>query len=714
MKKRFVEVEVDFCLAKGEAEMNSWNAVAVVAERMLSRLGQFSLLTFMILSLAMGTPAIAADEDFKLWSKKDDKALEYIQEDDSTKAVKWMVEKPDAQKFVESFSEQPIVFAQGFRAGLQEAIKTKSASELKTFKSEMLEKFNAIEAKAFGGRLEQAALKGLIEKMLEMDEDQLKDEDFLKKLFEGADEEEKEALLAILNLTDEDPKADDEDSQEKPEEKPEEKPAKPVLEDEANKNAGDDLSEQVREQFGNQNQNVNNGVDPEIEASLKAEQARNAQMQQIINSLRAQGQPAATGEFNDAALQKTAKIVCDKLDALDRNLSNDLEDQIKPLQDALNEGFNRIAALSSRPVEAQQQNNGGQRLEDILPGLLANALDSGEEQAIQPPPPPQVAAQIPPQEENDDDNGLFNQLPPELPEQPIEEPQGGLPFIPQPTRQAVQQPINLDLPSTSGRLELREAEDTLANLENRTPIAQTLQNNASLPDLVMAKAKVSSEAKQAQATLQTAQDKAAVLDEQLEQLKEGGRAALPASVKRREAEMQNDVKGLQRQLEQFQQVAAQAGDNPQAQQAAQQRLQQLQGQLNQAEDTLNNFRAEKEIKIEEGNKAIKSLAKQRDRLNSAISKLKGQVGTLKEEETAVQQLINTQVNLQMQAIQAQYNPQAAGGVTPNVNRIQQFGSSTGNAPRSNLPSQLNTLGSSIGSSSLSTGSSVPTSTGVTR
>ncbi len=629
----------------------------------LSKLGALSFMGLMVLTLATGGTALAAD-NFKLFQqvKVSEKPVELKRieavKDGVANAEKWLfmgVESPEggtkgkgaegAKLFVASFANEPFQFAEGIKAGMLKAIKE---GKLDRFRAEAEIGFDQVSSKEFGGFIRMNALKDLLAKILKMDKSKLEDEKFLEELFSDP------AIRAALGLTEE--KAE-----------PSASPS-PVITEEPSAKPTPDTS----------------AKDKEIEAAKKlaAEQAaRNAQLQAALQAM--QQQRLGTGEVNDAGLEKAAQQICDRFNAaqaaLDSN-KNLLNDQLN----GVNELFNRFAATSRIGDVARNENK--DRLEDILPGLLQNALGQNQQQQVAPPPPAPVTPPLAANEPRNDNNGLFDQPLPRKPEAPVEEPLPPL-QLPVQSSNAVQQPINLNLPSQTGGRELREGETQISktNPETRTSALATLGQNPGLTDLVMAKARVQGELRTAQGSITAMKERAARLDEQLEnELKGGGRDALPEWVKRKEQELQAKSDKAKKALESVQQ-GAQFAKTQEAQQAVQAQFQALSGQSNAADEELAKFKAEVESKVQEGNKKIKALAKRRDDLLAAASKLEGQLGGLKEEETAMQTMINNNMQMQLAAIQGGGQQTAA----PNVNRIQSGGAGK---PRSVVPQRLGATG----------------------
>src|SRR5690606_8572466 len=125
------------------------------------------------------------------------------------------------------------------KAGMLKAIADKKLdSFLETAKKE----FAKLDPKDFGGFLRHGAFKDLLAKLAEMKKEDLEDEDFLRKLFDDP------SILAALQLTAEDPNADEKPEEEKPEEDEEEKPG--------DENKNDKPTPSLDEQVNDQNKNA--------------------------------------------------------------------------------------------------------------------------------------------------------------------------------------------------------------------------------------------------------------------------------------------------------------------------------------------------------------------------------------------------------------------------------------------------------------------------
>jgi len=141
-------------------------------------------------------------------------------------------------------------------------------------------------------------------------------------------------------------------------------------------------------------------------------------------------------------------------------------------------------------------------------------------------------------------------------------------------------------------------------------------------------------------------------------------------VKQRLAQLKQAVETKQSYLNQQRQMLSMLSPDQREQLNSQ--LMSAQMDLSNAEQQYNQYNSQVEVAVEQANGQIKALAKQRDQLNSAVNKLQTQMGSLKEDETAVTQLINNQMQAQMQMM---------NGTNPNVNRIRnRSGASRGSNP----------------------------------
>ncbi|MFM8268633.1 MAG: hypothetical protein ACKN9V_00445 [Pseudomonadota bacterium] len=366
-----------------------------------------------------------------------------------------------------------------------------------------------------------------------------------------------------------------------------------------------------------------------------------------------------------AAIEKTQKELLGKV-------NKDNEAKLLAQQARLDEQEKRILEAEARASAAQEQANQfdpaalarkeqEKDASDVLNGLLGSLVQDQNARNAEEEVAPAQNNQQPffPQQARVSPNNLnnFNQPLPTA---------NNLPFFPQQNSSGIQVPVTYDLGVSGGRPELADAQEIISSNDMRQSVASSISPMATIQDLVVAKARVSSDVKRTQVALQNAKDKASQLDEKLEELKEGGRAALSPSVKQRLAQLKQAVDTKTNYLNQQRQMLQML--SPDQRDQLNNTLMQAQMDLNNAEQQYNQYNAQVETVIEQANGQIKALAKQRDQLNSASSKLQSQMSSLKEDETAVTQLINNQMQSQMQMMNA-------GAGVPNINRIQNRGGS---------------------------------------
>jgi hypothetical protein len=367
-----------------------------------------------------------------------------------------------------------------------------------------------------------------------------------------------------------------------------------------------------------------------------------------------------------ALLEKTQKDLLDKVnkDNEAKRLAEqarlaDLERKLLEAQSSLTAAQEQANQFDPSALARKEQEKDAS---DVLNGLLGSLVqDQNKRTAEEEVAPAQNNNQLPflPQQARVSPNNLnnFNQPLPNA---------NNLPFFPQQNSSGIQVPVTYDLGVSGGRPELADAQEILSANEMRQPVASAISPMATIQDLVVAKARVASDVKRTQVALQNAKDKASQLDEKLEELKDGGRAALSPAVKQRLAQLKQAVDTKTNYLNQQRQMLQML--SPDQRDQLNNTLMQAQMDLNNAEQQYNQYNAQVETVIEQANGQIKALAKQRDQLNSASNKLQTQMSSLKEDETAVTQLINNQMQAQMQMM-------GAGAGTPNINRIQNRGAS---------------------------------------
>ena len=381
-----------------------------------------------------------------------------------------------------------------------------------------------------------------------------------------------------------------------------------------------------------------------------------------------------TGEQgNDALDRQRAQQMCDDI----KGQNKKREQELQALLDSANAILNRRAENSTINPAAEQNKKNEKGLEDILPGLLANALGQDKQEDITPAPNNTQQPLASNRNDRDNDQSAFNQP---LPEQNNQQ----APFIlPPNTNPGVQTPVRLDLPSNSGQQELRDAQAVTSANEGRVPISAQLSPYATPNDLIAAKVRTRTDMQKTQIALTNAKDRASKLDEQLEELKDGGRAALSPEVKKQVAQLQSDVDTSKRNYDQQRQMLQMVDADQRTQ--LQPMLMSLQQDLNQKEQKLSQFNAQVDVAVEDGSRQIKKLAKVRDSLNSEVNKLNSQLSGIKEDEQAISQLINQNQQLQMAQFQGQ------NGAVQNVNNgsaLQRFPGFNNGGPRTLPPSRL--------------------------
>jgi len=368
-----------------------------------------------------------------------------------------------------------------------------------------------------------------------------------------------------------------------------------------------------------------------------------------------------------ALLEKTQKDLLDKVNkeneakrVAEQTRLADLERKLLEAQSSLTAAQEQSNQVDPAALARKEQEKDAS---DVLNGLLGTLVqDQNKQNAEEEVAPAQNNNQLPffPQQARVSPNNLNNF------NQPLPNYNNMLPYFMQQNTPGIQVPVTYDLGVSGGRPELADAQEIMSANDMRQPVASSVSPMATVQDLVVAKARVSADVKRTQVALQNAKDKAAQLDEKLEELKDGGRAALSPAVKQRLAQLKQAVDTKTNYLNQQRQMLQML--SPDQRDQMNNMLMQAQMDLNNAEQQYNQYNAQVETVIEQANGQIKALAKQRDQLNSAANKLQSQMSSLKEDETAVTQLINNQMQAQMQMM-------GAGAGTPNINRIQNRGAS---------------------------------------
>lgn len=613
-------------------------------EGMRSRRYQaLAALALSILIFAVGEARAA--EPFKAW-RKDKKtwvaAARLTEQSEKAKSVKWLVTDSSADKvaeFVSAFAKEPVKFAEGVRLAALELGKDAGSFEEK--KKALLETLGKVADKEFGIN-KKVPLVLLAEAIFALDPKDLKEKDLeelLKEIFN-------EDMLASLGLVDEDPNK-----------KPETTPtATATATPTATTAPTDDRSRAELERAQAEIERLRREAEARERERASGSQVGPQPQTPVVGG----GAPSTSvpvvgsGELSDAALQKMAQDTCDRIDALKRSQENQLLSVVSPLRDALNEQFNQIAAL--RNLNPQNQNQNKNRVEDLLPQLLQQALNGDNRRRNdqpQLPPQPQQLAQRP-NDNQDKNRSIFDQP---VPQQPQEQPQQQPPLYipPMPSADPQIGNIRLALPTATGRTELRSAMDRVAMNDARTPVATTLGPNAQVPDLIGARVRVQQDIRATQSELQQARYRAGELESALEVAQQDVRATLPEKYKRMEKDAKAELEAKKKQYEALRSQLQQGGN---AEQAAQMQpiLQQYQSEVTAAEARVKKISDEIEIAVENGSAEVKRLAKTRDQLNQTVTKLQEQLGTLKEEESGVSQLLTNAQQLQVQMLQQQQGP----------------------------------------------------------
>lgn len=587
-----------------------------------AKLSVWSGIALMALALSSGKPVLAAD-DIKLWHIAEKPAeqtlLLHLEDKDlKTEADEFIFgkgeKKADLEAFTKKFSKEPVQFLEAIKAAWTKVDK-EDKSENKDKVKEFKDKLIKDLEKVDAKAFGKDSKKeALIGLIKKLFDKKIDSETAISELLDNP------VVQLALNITDKEPKKEEAKKEDKKEDD------KKVV------------------------------TDP---APAKKDEPKKTESPVV-------------GESDDAGDRLKAQQLCDAI----KGKESAREAELQKLMDAANQILNSRASESSINPEALQNKKNEKGLEEILPGLLANALGQQDKQEDITPAPNNTQPFTPSSRSNrDTDPNAFNQP---LPQQ---QNQNAPFFLPPNTNPGVATPVRLDLPSNSGQQELRDAQALTAQNEGRTPISAQLSPYATPMDLMAARVRVRTDIQKTQIALTNAKDRAAKLDEQLEELKDGGRAALAPEVKKQQAQLQSDVDTAKRNYDQQRQMLMMVA--PEQRDQLQSMLMTLQQDLNFKEQKLSQFNATVDVAIEDGNKQIKKLAKVRDSLNSEVNKLNSQLAGMKEDEQAVAQLINQNQQLQMAQLQ--------GGGAPNVNnaaRLQGF-TGTSNGPRTQLPSRFN-------------------------
>lgn len=379
-------------------------------------------------------------------------------------------------------------------------------------------------------------------------------------------------------------------------------------------------------------------------------------------------------QVDDGALQRQAQQICDKFNGLRDEALKSLKDQVNPLKDALNDSLNKIAQLSQPIIDQNANKNKNEKgLEEILPGLLANALGNEKQNEVTPSSSNQQP--IIPSQQRRDDNDDPNQL-----NQPLPEPVAQQAEIPVTGAQAAA-PIRIDAPASTGKQEMLDAQSSFTELTKAIKQAESVASTVASPMMAMygavpgmagnilntsgqaalAKGALKAALDTAEARLQNAKNKLGKLDEYIDEVKE--QQGLTQATREQSA--------LEADLNQKQSVLQSLAPEQRSQMAA---------VVAQAKAAVDAKKAEISIAQDKVASIVKSLSKGKEKLQSEVSNLEGKVNTAQSQITAMDQVISN--NMQQMMMQQQ-QPQ---GTTTNINRLQGFnngGNST--APRTTAP-----------------------------
>jgi len=472
-----------------------------------------------------------------------------------------------------------------FIEAIHETLKSKSDD---AFKKDLEKAFTDLDKEKFGGETEKDAYLALIKRALK---EELESDEFLDLVFAS------KSQLQDLNLTLSKPKK---------------------TKTESDKEEGD-VGEQSEKDF---------------QAFCDSIRERLGKKDEQVDTLK--------GELDKlrASIEEANKTRQDQ-DIAAREQFGQLANEILNAKAQLSDALERANQVDPNALARNQQEKDAA---DVLNGLLSGLVDDQNRRDAEEEVAPAQQNQFPFFPQNARVNpGNANQFNQPLPQA------NNMPFFPQTSSVGPQIPISYDLGVTSGRPELADAQEILSANEMRQPVAASLNPMASVQELIVAKSRVAADVKRTQVALQNAKDKAAQLDERLEELKEGGRAALSPAVKQRLAQLKQAVDTKQSYLNQQRQMLSML--SPDQRDQLNNTLMQAQMDLSNAEQQYNTFNSQVEVAVEQANGQIKALAKQRDQLNSASNKLQSQMSSLKEDETAVTQLINNQMQAQMQMMQ---------------------------------------------------------------
>lgn len=607
-----------FKVVKGVAEMKSRNTV-VNGQAKMARLGLLSLLTGMVLNLSLGTALYAADE-FKLWKLdaegKAGARVELALDTKKTEAATLLKSEVDTEPNVSEFVKlEPTVAFEGLRKFL---VDSKAPAEQAAVQKDKMEKIlaslNKLGTNKFTSPAHKAAFITLIEKIGKMSIEDL--ENLSPEEFLRIVFMSQTGEMKELGLTD----------------VKKEIASNPVIPPTPVNNTVGEVDDEVEQSAG----------------------------------------------LSDAEIEALVKPICDKHNALVEKSNRELQD----MQDLVKEVQNKVAALSQIPPQVVKRD----QAEDVIGPLLKQLAKDNQPApaAAAAPVAPQVAStQSQPEEEPVNPNSALNALPP-APNSQVGQP---APFFATPQSNSARPQIALDLPSNRGARDLRTAQEAIAAADDvlsqgvpTTINPYTGMSNNPLQvaaQLGASKAQVDGALANVNSAIKTTNKRMQEMDGQLEQLKDGARAALPEWVSKEEARLQGVYDTAKRNFEQQRQqltASAQASGDPNAMAQVATTLGGMSQEMSRAETDLKGFQAEVEAKLVTGNKAIAQLKSQRQALEDSYADLKTQKGKLDVQNTQIANLLTS--NGQQFA---QMSQPGVGTPGPNVNRIS--GANIGNTAR---------------------------------
>lgn len=646
----FAEADVQFSMAKGEAEMKSSNAVAKVASAM-SRVGHLSLLTFIVLSLVVASSSYAgANDEFRLCKKvSGDKVgpeLDHLSSSESTDAVKWLRSDKNFKKFVESFRSQPFKFVEAFKAAMLDASKK---GQLDKFVKEAIEKIEKLDKKVWGEDADttKSGLMALLGAMKSMKPEQLNESDFLKKLFE------KEKLQTLLDLG----------NCEKKEKK------------------GKSIKEQI---------------DEAVKGAM-AEFARTQQVAQGQSAPPAGPQQDRMQELDDSAIQGIAQRVCDYLKAVrdaqiaaNKAAEEKRKKELEPLKDMLAETLNALKARPRVPKEEKPK-------EDDLDKLL---------KALEPKDKPKAVTPSGGKEDGgggggQPEEGSKPQQPPEPPPPQEDKKQPEQPQMPQGSPSS---PTQYQVPQVKSQIpdfflgNLSSALQSRAN-ELKKAAKEITENPflSKLPweDLMMKRHQLDAKKNAAQAELDAAKKRMKTVETAIQKYGKNPDLAIDSNIEEHELMLQGEVEKFKKAAEKAKKAKESAGQNMQAAFQAKQDEDKAEGQREAAEEALKELQKRRSKAKKDTKGELEGLVAQRDELQDSITALEGAIGDIEGASSAVASMASSQVN------QIAQQGMAARGGTQNVlTGAQRAG---GQTPRVAAPIQNGGLGAAAAGASGGTG-----------